>query len=230
MPTEKEIYEKHADMYERLIQREDVEGNLPKAIDAICPPDGLDVIDLGAGTGRLARLLAPRARTLRAFDASGQMLKVASDSLRAMGLTNWQAQVADHRLLPVVDSSADLVVSGWSFSYLSVWGNRQELEAGWREILRVLRPGGTVILIESLGTGWQVPIRLEHLADYYAWLEEMDFSSAAIATDYEFESLYEARELVGFFFGEDMAKDAGFLYSTRLREFTGLWWMRKSGQ
>lgn len=230
MPTEKEVYEKHADLYDRLIRREDVDGNLPRAINAICAPDGLDVIDLGAGTGRLARMLAARARTLRAFDASGKMLQVASESLRGMGLKNWQAQVADHRQLPAANSSADLVVSGWSFSYLSVWGDRSQVQAGWREIQRVLRPGGTVILIESLGTGNPTPIRLDHLNDYYAWLEEMGFASVEIATDYEFESIHEARELVGFFFGADMARDIGSLYSTRLPEFTGLWWLRNSGQ
>ncbi len=230
MPTEKEVYEKHADLYDRLIRREDVDGNLLRALDSICPPDGLDVIDLGAGTGRLARMLAPCARTLRAFDASGHMLRAASESLRAMGLKNWQAQVADHRQLPAADSSADLVVSGWSFSYLSVWGDRSQLEAGWREVERVLRPGGTVILVESLGTGNPTPIRLDHLSDYYAWLGEKGFTSTTISTDYQFESEYEARELVKFFFGEDMARDIGSLFSTRLPEFTGLWWRRKSEQ
>ncbi len=226
MPTEKEVYEHHAGMYDRLIRREDASGNLLKAIESILPPDGLDIIDLGTGTGRLARLLAPRARSLRAFDASGQMLKVASESLRELGLKNWQAQVADHRQLPGADASADLLVSGWSFSYLSVWGDRAQLESGWQEIRRVLRPGGMVILVESLGTGQPVPIRLEHLSDYYAWLDEKGFASTQISTDYQFESVYEARELVRFFFGEEMAGDIGNLYTTSLPEFTGLWWRK----
>lgn len=143
MPTEKEVYEHHADLYDRLIQREDYQGNLPRAIESLVPSEGLDIIDLGSGTGRLARMLAPRARSLRAFDVAGTMLAVAAESLRMLGLNNWQAQVADHRRLPVPEASADLVVSGWSFSYISVWGDRSQLEAGWGEIERVLRPGSS---------------------------------------------------------------------------------------
>lgn len=224
MPTEKEVYEQHAEKYDLLIRREDFEGNLLKAIHSIIPPYGLDIIDLGSGTGRLARLLAPDARSMRLFDASPQMLAVAVNSLRSMGLTNWQAQVADHRQLPAEDASADLVVSGWSFSYLSVWGDRAQLEAGWREILRVLRPSGTVILVESLGTGNQVPIRLAHLDDYYAWLDEKGFASTQISTTYRFESVEEARDLSAFFFGGQMAQALNGVF---LPEFTGLWWRKK---
>jgi ubiquinone/menaquinone biosynthesis C-methylase UbiE len=214
-------------MYERLIQREDDQGNLLKAIEAILPTAGLDIIDLGAGTGRLGRLLAPRARSLYAFDTSAHMLTLAAESFKATGLDNWQVQVADHRQIPVKDASADLVVSGWSFSYLSVWGDRSQLEAGWSEVERVLRPGGTVILIESLGTGNPAPVRLEHLSDYYVWLDQMGFASRQIPTDYRFESVAEARELVGFFFGEQTA--AGIETAT-LPEFSGLWWKKYRGE
>ncbi len=223
MPTQKEIYEHHADLYDRLIQREDYQGNLLKAIESILAPDGLDIIDLGSGTGRLARLLAPRARSLQAFDASEAMLAVAAESLRGMGLMNWQAQAADHRRLPVPEASADLVVSGWSFSYLAVWGDRSQLEAGWREVERVLRPGGTVILIESLGTGNPAPVRLPHLEAYYAWLDEMSFARREISTDYRFASLNEARELAGFFFGPAMAAE---IETEILPEFSGVWWLK----
>jgi ubiquinone/menaquinone biosynthesis C-methylase UbiE len=159
---------------------------------------------------------------MRAYDASQPMLDVAAGSLRAMGLSNWLVQAADHRHIPAGDASADLIVSGWSFSYLSVWGDREQLEVGWNEIQRILRPGGLVILIESLGTGSETPVQLEHLKDYYAWLDEKGFSSKQISTDYRFDSIEEARELTGFFFGEAMSRND--LY---LPEFTGLWWKRK---
>lgn len=212
-------------MYERLIQREDHHGNLLRAIEAIIPTAGLDIVDLGAGTGRLGRLLGPKARSLWALDGSAAMLRVAAQSFRSAGLDNCQAQVADHRQLPIAVASADLVVSGWSFSYLSVWGDRSQLEAGWSEIVRILRPGGMVILIESLGTGHPAPIRLDHLNDYYTWLAQKGCDFRQITTDYRFESLAEARELLGFFFGEQLAAE---VESTTLPEFSGLWW-KKTG-
>ena len=73
------------------------------------------MVELGAGTGRLTRLLAPYVKSIKAFDASAHMLETAAESLREMGLTNWSTEVADHRQIPVEDASADLVISGWSF-------------------------------------------------------------------------------------------------------------------
>ena len=52
MPTEKEVYQAHADQYERLVRREDYQNNLLAAIEEYCPLAGLDVVELGAGTGR----------------------------------------------------------------------------------------------------------------------------------------------------------------------------------
>ncbi len=232
MPTEKEVYQAHARQYERLIRREDYQGNLLRAIESICAPNGLEVADLGAGTVRLARLLAPRARQVWAFDTSAHMLDTASESLRALGLTNWSCEVGDHRQVPLPTASVDLVTSGWSFCYLAVWAGEQdwrsELEKGLRETLRILRPGGTCLLFETLGTGHQSPHPPQHLAGYYAWLQEKGFESTWIRTDYRFESLEEAIELTGFFFGEELAHAVQAQNQVVLPECTGVWWLKKS--
>lgn len=229
MPTEREVYAAHADQYERLIQREDHQGNLLPAIRRIRPLDGLDALDLGAGTGRLARTLAPHVRSLRACDASAHMLGVAARALRGMGARDWAVAAADHRRLPLPPASADLALSGWSFSYLAVWGGarwRSALGEGLDEVRRVLRPGGTVLLIESLGTGTEVPRPPAHLQDYLAWLEEAGFESDWVRTDYRFESLAEAVELATFFFGEEMGRQVRLRRWTALPECTGLYWRR----
>ena len=82
MPTEKEVYAKHAIEYEALVSQEDYQGNILKAVRGILPLDGLNVLDLGAGTGRLACLLAPHVRTMTALDLSPHMLEIARDKLR----------------------------------------------------------------------------------------------------------------------------------------------------
>src|SRR5919109_4013867 len=146
---QRKIYQSDGDRYEALISREDYQGNIPRAIDVIINVDGLDVLDLGAGTGRLTLMLAPRAKSIRAFDASAEMLRVCRERLAKSGLSNWQVDVADHRQLPVPDHSADLVVSGWSVSYLAVWNQENgeaELDNWLTEMKRVLRKAGTIIL------------------------------------------------------------------------------------
>ncbi len=223
MPTEKEVYDQHADSYEQLISREDFEGNILKTIQEITSLNGLDVIDLGAGTGRLACLLAPHVNSMRAYDASAHMLEITSQRLKKMGLANWETAVADHRATPAETASADLVVSGWSFAYLWVWGNLEALEAGWGELARILRPNGLIILLETLGTGNKSPIQVEHLKEYYAWLEQKGFQQKAIRTDYQFKDEEEAQRLIKFFFGEEMISK---LEDTRMPECTGVWWRR----
>jgi ubiquinone/menaquinone biosynthesis C-methylase UbiE len=85
---QKQIYQSEADRYEALVSHEDYQGNIPRAIDEIINVDGFDIIDLGAGTGRLTLILAPRARSIRAFDSSAEMLRVCRERLIASGLSN----------------------------------------------------------------------------------------------------------------------------------------------
>ena len=202
MPTQEEIYKTEGDKYEALIAREDYQGNIIKTLREITPLENRVVYDLGAGTGRLACLLAPQVRRVRAFDISEEMLRVCREKFIASGLTNWQVDVADHCQLPVKDSSTDLVVSGWSLSYLAVWNlasARTELEKWLGEMKRILRPNSHIVLFESLGTGNESPIKLEHLKDFYPWLDEVGFQNKWIRTDYKFESLAEAEYLSRFF-------------------------------
>jgi ubiquinone/menaquinone biosynthesis C-methylase UbiE len=230
MPTEQGVYEQHAEQYDRLIQREDYQNHILRAVEQICPLKGLHVIDLGAGTGRLTRILAPHVEMIKAFDTSAHMLASARSSLHALGLSNWQVVVADHRHLPVSNASADLVIAGWSFCYLAVWSGdkwRQGLEAGYQELLRVLRPGGVIILLETLGTGAESPHPPEHLNGYLGWLAENGFENTWMRTDYRFSSLAEATELSKFFFGAKLEREVVKNKWIILPECTGIWWQKK---
>ena len=230
MSNDKEVYAAQADQYERLIRREDWQNNLEKTIEQILIPAGLDLLDLGAGTGRLTRLLAARSRSLTACDASAHMLALTESFLRASGHPNWRTAVADHRQIPLPAASVDLVVSGWSFCYLAVWGGSSwqfALQDGLNEIERLLRPGGTVILFETLGTGHETPQTPEKLAGYYAWLAERGFQSTWIRTDYKFDSLEEAIKLASFFFSAEMGATIRANGWQILPECTGVWWKKK---
>ena len=226
---QKQIYQSDADRYEALVSREDYQGNIIKTLEEIVILDGLDILDLGAGTGRLTLMLAPRARSIRAFDMSGEMLRVCRERLIASELSNWDVDVADHRQLPITNNSADLVISGWSVAYLYVWHPetwKVELEKWLGEMKRVLRRGSFIVLFESLGTGNESPIQLEHLKEYYPWLDEAGFQNKWIRTDYQFESVHEAEELSRFFFGDELADKVKANEWAVLPECTGVWWMK----
>lgn len=225
---QRQIYQNDGDRYEALIAREDYQRNIEKALDEIVRVEGLDVLDLGAGTGRLAVMLAPRTKSMRAFDVSEEMLRVCRQKFEAKGLTNWQVDVADHRSIPVADQSADLVVSGWSVAYLYVWHPetwKDELEKWLGEMKRILRPGSFIVLFESLTTGSEIPVKLAHLKDYYPWLDEAGFQNKWIRTDYKFESVDEAEELSRFFFGDELGDKVRQNKWVILPECTGVWWL-----
>lgn len=232
MSTQEEIYKTEGDKYETLIAREDYQGNILRSLREITPLENRTVLDLGAGTGRLACLLAPHVSHIHAFDISKEMLRVCRDKFLASGLSNWQVDIADHRQLPVEKDAADLVVSGWSLSYLSVWNpetGQAELEKWLGEMRRVLRPNSHIILFESLGTGNETPIRLEHLKDFYPWLDEVGFKNKWIRTDYKFASLEEAEYLSRFFFGDEMGDKVKDNNWVTLPECSGVWWLEIEG-
>jgi ubiquinone/menaquinone biosynthesis C-methylase UbiE len=224
-----EIYARHGERYDRLVAREDCRGNILPALQAIRPLQGLTVVELGAGTGRLSRLLAPLVARIHLLDASRHMLDLAAHKLASSGLANWQVQVADNRSLPVEDHVADLAISGWSLGYLvgeypESW--RHEVEVALREMARILRPGGTIVILETLGTGHETPHPpTQGLADYYAFLEARGFSATWIRTDYCFASLQEAEELARFFFGDELAAEVVQNEWVILPECTGIWWV-----
>jgi len=225
---QRKIYKTDGDSYEALISREDYQGNIMKALEEIVGFNGLDVLDLGAGTGRLTLLLASHVKSIRAFDVSDEMLRVCRERLEVSGLSNWKVDIADHRSLPLEEHSADLAISGWSVSYLAVWNPetwRAELEKWLGEMKRILRRDSFIVLFESLGTGNESPIELEHLKDFYPWLDEVGFQKKWIRTDYKFESVEEAEELSRFFFGDELGDKVKINSWVVLPECTGVWWL-----
>ncbi len=233
MPSFEEIYDRHADMYERLIVREDYQGAILLTLASICPLEGIDVVEAGVGTGRLTRLLAPIVGSIRAFDASAHMLATAEPILRDTGTANWTLEVAQNDRLPVPDASADLAIEGWSFGHATDWHAdmwREKVGAAIDELLRVTRPGGTLILMETMGTGTATPQAPNPaLAELYAWLEqERGFNATSIRTDYRFASVAEADELSTFFFNVTMPTIPQPDGSAIVQECTGIWWIRRT--
>lgn len=228
-----EVYRTQASRYDELVAREDYQGHILPALQRVRPLGGLDVVELGAGTGRLTHLLLPFVRSILACDISPQMLRIAiqnqSASIRVYPRYPRPIfLVADNRRLPIASHTADLTLAGWSLGHFCGWyPDRWRVEIGraLSEMKRVLRPGGTAIVIETLGTGHETPHPPRpYLAEYYAWLEqEHGFRGDWIRTDYRFASVEEAEQLTRFFFGDDLAERVVKKKLIILPECTGIW-------
>jgi ubiquinone/menaquinone biosynthesis C-methylase UbiE len=227
------IYSGKALPYHELVVREDVEGNLPAALRDIVDLSGRTVVEMGAGTGRVTKIVAAAAARVLAFDRSPHMLDRAREYLADEVMRCVTLAAADNDAIPLPNGSADAVIEGWSFGHTVT-----RTEAGWKdraevllaEAARLLRPGGTMIIIETLGTGARIPSPPGTiLPRYYAWLEqERGFTARWIRTDYLFESLDKARELVEFFFGSMVPHEIRPDGTVLVPECTGLWWRRKA--
>jgi malonyl-CoA O-methyltransferase len=101
-------------------------------------PAGLNVLDLGCGTGRHALWLAAAGATVTAVDFSEGML---DEARRKYGSEQIQFVCHDiHTPLPFGKGAFDLVVSGLVLEHL------RELGGLFTEIKRVLRPAGRAIV------------------------------------------------------------------------------------
>jgi SAM-dependent methyltransferase len=99
---------------------------------------GDDVVEIGCGVGRLTRVLARRAATVRALDVSPRMLELARE--HGAGLDNVEWLLGDGTSLAgIADAGADAVVSHVVFQHIP----DPAVTLGYvREMGRVLRPGG----------------------------------------------------------------------------------------
>ena len=122
----------------------------PESINWLLPAGAVDVLDLGAGTGKLTVRLAERGLTVTAVDPIPEMLEVLSGSLPSV-----LALLGTAEEIPLPDNSVDavLVAQAWH------WFDPERAAA---EVARVLRPGG------RLGLVWN--IRDERLG----WVKELN--------------------------------------------------------
>jgi SAM-dependent methyltransferase len=101
-------------------------------------PPGAVGLDLGCGSGRWARLVAPRVGRLLCFDASQAAVDVARRMLAAV--ENAEVAVAGIDELPVPDGSADFAYS------LGVLHHIPDTAAALRSCVRKLRPGAPFLV------------------------------------------------------------------------------------
>jgi ubiquinone/menaquinone biosynthesis C-methylase UbiE len=225
MPDLQYVYHHQAGLYQQMVDCEDYQGNLLPAIQAISPLEGKLILETGAGTGRLTTLLAPRARSIYAFDRSVHMLQMAKVRIDKYSFSQVFLGVAEHLHLPVAHARVDLLISGWSVCYVFLEGGsewRRRLAQTLADFRRSLRPEGKLLLIETLGTGFEEPQRLPLLQPYFNYLEQYGFQMKWVRTDYRFDSLQQAHERIPFFFGEEMLEK---MQGDILPECTGLWWL-----
>jgi ubiquinone/menaquinone biosynthesis C-methylase UbiE len=113
-------------------------------------PAGI-ALDVACGTGRHARYLEELGHRVIGVDSAPAMLDRAAASVPGAGLAR-----SDLHQLPIADGAVDVIVCALALSHVP------DLAAALTEFVRVLRPGGHLVISDSRGlfgyVGPPVPI------------------------------------------------------------------------
>ncbi|MBW3560461.1 MAG: metalloregulator ArsR/SmtB family transcription factor [Proteobacteria bacterium] len=145
-------FARNAEQWDHLRSLQTDEAEVERAISAAAGPGPFErLIDLGTGTGRMLRLLAPQARRSLGLDLSHQMLNVAR--AETTGLERCELRHGDILATGLPGGAADLVVVHQVLHYLG------EPAAAVAEAGRLVAPGGRLLVVDF------APHELEHLRE-----------------------------------------------------------------
>ena len=104
---------------------------------------GERVVDVGTGVGHTLRRVAPIFQSAVGVDATREMLEAGIGVLAGAGVKNALLVQADATRLPIASGSADVVTSRLAAHHFA------DAAGSFREIARILRPGGLFVLVDN---------------------------------------------------------------------------------
>jgi ubiquinone/menaquinone biosynthesis C-methylase UbiE len=217
------------DVYEVENLGVDRDGQIEAAMSRIHPLEGVDLVDIGCGSGfHLPRFAGLGARRVVGVEPHPPLLELARD--RVAGLHgNDGIQVLDGtaQALPLPDASVDVAHARWAYFFGA------GCEPGLAELARVLRPGGTAFVIDNDATrstfgGWfrraypsYDPLAVERFWARQGWSRER------LVIRWDFDSREDLEAVVRIEFPETVAE--GILAEhdgTGVDYAVSLWWHR----
>jgi len=127
---------RNGDAYERYMGRWS-RCVAPRFLEWLSAPAGLDWIDVGCGTGALSTAILAACAPVRVCGVEPSPAFVESARVQ-MGDSRWSSRQASAEALPYADHEFDMAVSGLVLNFVT------DRDRALGEMIRVVRPGGTV--------------------------------------------------------------------------------------
>ncbi|WP_132147060.1 demethylmenaquinone methyltransferase [Kribbella antiqua] len=123
----------------------------PETFKEVAPRKGMKILDLAAGTGASSIKLREAGAEVVSCDFSVGMLRVGKRRYPELDLI-----AGDALQLPFADDTFDVVTISWALR------NVNDVTVALREMLRVTRPGGRLVVLEQSHPTWK-PFRIVYL-------------------------------------------------------------------
>jgi len=169
----------------------DREGKVIEYLDSILP-NGV-VIDVGAGNGYTAEKLLHENRLIIPMEPDEKMIDLGKNLI-------WSKGVAQS--IPFHSNTFDAMYSTWAFFFDGI----TDIEDGLKEVERVVKEESPIIIIDNYGDDEFSSYSPNDISSSVSQWRKRGFNYDVINTEFVFDSVEEAKELLTFYFGEQGEK------------------------
>ncbi|WP_288073503.1 class I SAM-dependent methyltransferase [Pyrococcus sp.] len=172
--------------YDEDVGREDwIHADYERVLKLVAEKATGTVVDIGCGTGNILRFL--RCERYIGVEPSRGM------RVRFREKHNFEPLDGHFLKLPLPDETADAVISTYAFHHVP----DEEKEAALREMLRVLRPEGRIVIADVMFESEEKKLRIaredgileEVLDEYFATVDELQRTCERLSLQCRFERI-----------------------------------------
>ena len=187
------------ELFNLMAQAIDPGQHIPAAMQAVAPLEGQSLLDVGAGVGDRTIVYARLADHVYALEPDPRALPILRGRIKSSGAPNVTVVPGSAESIPLDDGAVDVAYATWAYFF------GPGSESGLREVERVVRSGGDIVVVQNYGHDELARFWPPHEAEcetWPPWFQEQGFACDVVDTVWRFRTMDEALAVLGFLWGE----------------------------